>query len=473
MFQPPSGARSPAPPRRSRSLIPILSLCVLLVLGAAAPLLRAQDEPTPDDLAQRLAEALARIDQLEGRVAELEGQAGPEDDLEAQLQSLIVEEPEKPPPRTSFLSAYNPSIGVFMDATVDAGNAQEKLGVNGDRFSLRETEIDLRAPLSPFATGVLVTTFEDAGSGAFDVGVEEGYADVALGALLDTDTVAQAKVGRFRVPFGHDNVLHTHDQLQVDRSIPVTKLLGNEGLIGDGIQVSSPVHYSEDEDGLGATTSVAAALVNGEMLTGDEGLLGERAADAGLTLNSDAPMVVGRVSHYKELSTISDLELGASVIKGLNSRAVMTDAPSRIEPTFYSVDATWRHRDDETGVGGWLLTGEAITSHTDFGQPGVAGFPSGGMTARGWSLTAQRQTDINTFIGLRVGRSDQIGTDDTFNDVSPYISWYADEFFRLRVQGQRLQRHAAGPGDATAYRLLLEATWNFGTHLPHPYWVNR
>ena len=57
-------------------------------------------------------------------------------------------------------------------------------------------------------------------------------------------------------------------------------------------------------------------------------------------------------------------------------------------------------------------------------------------------------------------------------DVTPYVTWYADEFFRLRLQAERLWIDGAGGSD-TVNRALFEATWNFGAHMPHPYWTNR
>lgn len=473
---PPDRPRSvPSCPRR---LPWLLSSCLLL-----APLARAQENPPPAsppqedaaELARRLAEALQRLEQLEQRLQQLEAderERVAEDDLEAQLRGLIEEPPPGAAPRTVFPSAYNPRIGVFMDAVAEAGDAQEDLDAeDGDRFSLRETEIDFRLPIAPFAEGVLIAVFEDEGGGEFESSVEEGYADVSVGALLDADVSTRARLGRFRVPFGHDNKLHTHDLLQVDRPLAVMRLLGEEGLIGDGVEFTQPLFHAGDEPGTGRTTTLQLAVVNGDVTSGHHSALGELAEDAGLELDSDAPTAVARLSHFMELSALSDLELGASGLRNLGDEAVTTDAGTEIEQQAYGVDATWRHRDDETGVGSWLLNGESIVTETDWGAATLPGVPFGEHTRRGWWLTGQRQLSPTTYLGLRYGKSDELGSDAVWRDLSPYVSWYPDEFFRIRLQGQHL--HLSGADDEDVQRLFLQVTWNFGAHLPHPYWTNR
>jgi hypothetical protein len=454
---------------------PCLILACLASALTLSPSLHAQDREL-DELRAELRAALATIATLEGRVSTLEGERtlrAAEDDLEAQLQALVMPEPAAPR-RTVFPSAGNPRIGVFADAVGEFGNAEEKLGEDGDRFSLRETEVDLRLDISPFAEGVFITTFEDAGNGEFESHVEEGYATVAVGDMLDMDTTAQVKLGRFRVPFGTVNRTHTHDLPQVDRPYGFTQQLGEEGLIGDGVEATFPLYHGEGGDGLGSATTAQVALVNGEMLSGDEGLLGELADGAGLGLESDAPLVVARVSHFVELSALSDLELGASHLADVGSNSLRTDVGSKVYPSASGLDLTVRLRDDESGRGSWLFSAEAIRSDYDFAPSNAAGFPVGSDRSTGYWATVQRQLTANTYVGLRVGETDVFGTDgsDQILDVSPYVTWYADEFFRLRLQGQHLDVDSPGANESVN-RVFLQSTWNFGAHNPHPYWSNR
>ena len=92
----------------------------------------------------------------------------------------------------------------------------------------------------------------------------------------------------------------------------------------------------------------------------------------------------------------------------------------------------------------------------------------------GSSSTIQRQLSPSVYLGLLYARSDELGTEDKDNSISPYLSWYADEFFRIRWQIDRQNRDVAdGPDVNGAYRGIMQFTWNFGVHQPHPYWVNK
>ncbi len=410
---------------------------------------------------------------LEQRVGELEAaRAG--DGIEDQLRTLI--EPgafETAPARTSFASDFNPAIGVFADSVIEAGNASEKLGEDGDRFSLREIEMDIRAPISPWAEGVLVVAYEDAGAGETETRIEEAYIDLQAGDLLDLDTDAQAKVGRFRAPFGATNRLHTHDLIQTDRPYAVQNILGEEGIVGDGIELTLPVSHRETEDGRGRTSTAHIALVNGELLAREESALGVQADDAGVELDSDSPIFLARWSEFWELDELSDVEFGVSYLRNVGDDAVQTDAGTDIEPEIYAFDATWRSDSDESGVGGWVVQSEVIHSELDFGNTAAGDLPTGDESAHGHYIVAQRQMSPNTYAGLRYGKSDSIAGDAEVTDISPFVSWYPDEFFRIRLQGQHLDVDDSSSGDESVTRVFLQFTWNIGAHQPHPYWVNR
>ena len=466
-----------SPRRRAPLPAPWLrSACLAALLCLTAPPLSAQQADV-DDLREQLEAALATIAELQQRVTRLEGpqdDVNVADDLEAQLQALLIEEPSEPgPPRRTFLpSATNPTIGVFVEALAEGGDADEIFGTNGDRFSLREVEVNFALPISPFADATFVTAFEDLGSGEFESKVEEVFTDVSIGALTDTDSTAGMRVGRFRLPFGIDNRLHTHDLPQADRPLAITQQLGAEGLIGDGLQLTLPLGTSESAAGQVSATTAEVALVNGDLFTGEEALLGGLADGAGLTLDSDAPVLVARASHFVELDETSDVEFGASWITGVGSRAVVTDVMTEIDPEALAVDVTWRSRDDETGQGSWLLSAQGVRTAVDFNQAATPGFPTGSERSDGYWFTAQRQTGATTYWGLRVGSSEVLGADDDISAISPYMSWYADEFFRVRLQAQRLRGRLGGQR-RTAHRAMLQLSWNFGAHKPHPYWTNR
>ena len=454
---------------------------LVLALPAAA-----QDAPPvdPADEIRQLREALERERQarvaLEQRLSALESQVGraDQDEAEARLRALVGEaDLQAAPPRApSSPSFYNPAIGVFMDAVASAGNLDNELDApERDRFSLRETEVDFRLPLSPFAEGVAIFTWEDAGGqGQFDSSIEEGYANLSLGGLLDTDWTTTAKLGRFRPVFGRNNALHTHDWLQVFQPLPVQDLLGQEGIVGDGVMFTQPLWHSGDAPGEGQSTRLDLSLVNGDTLEGDGHPLTDLADDADLGLESRGPVVIGRLGHYVELGGLDDVEFGVSHLTSLSNNALQTSANSQIRPSYWDADVTWRIRPDETGIGSWLLQAEALRTDIDYRQSNDPDFPEGKQVRGGWWTTVQRQMTPTVYLGLLYAESDRLGSRDHERAVSPYVTWYADEFFRIRAQLDLFNRDVAdGPDINDAYRALLEFTWNFGVHQPHPYWVNK
>jgi hypothetical protein len=461
-------------PRRAVARLFARAAVLAVLCSSSLSAQDSQDETVRELLRQLEAERAAR-QALEARVLQLE-QRGEEgfDDLERRLQGLVAPvELEPAPPRAPTSPAfYNPAVGVFMDARIDAGNFDTRLDEDTDDFSLRETEIDFRLPIAPFAEGVAILAFENAGNNEFESLVEEGYAGLDLGALLDNGWDATARLGRFRPMFGRNNQLHLHDWLQVNQPLPVRNLLGEEGVVGEGLALRQPLFAWESEDGVAQASSLDVAIVDGELLTGEEGLLGELAEDAGLALDSDGQLLVARASHYIAMDEgRSDLELGLSRIDRLGSDAVQTDTGANVKTEYWDADVTWRSRPAEHGVGSWLVQAEMIRADLDDEGAGLVG----DERESGWWLTVQRQIAANLYLGLLYGESDVLGDPAEDTSISPYLSWYADEFFRIRAQLEHLSRDGNGSGEdfSDANRALLQFTWNFGAHQPHPYWVNR
>ncbi|HZM01248.1 MAG TPA: hypothetical protein VFD43_13460, partial [Planctomycetota bacterium] len=314
-----------------------------------------------------------------------------------------------------------------------------------------------------------VFAWENLGNNEFEAVIEEGYADIALGALFDTGWDTTAKLGRFRPMFGRNNQLHRHDWMQVNQPIAVQNLLGGEGVIGEGVMFNTPLFHAGEEPGTGQTTTLNVAFVNGELFTGEENAPGSIAEDAGDPLSSDGEMAVSRLSHFMELGQLSDLELGVSNITRLDDDSIVLETGEEVDPSYWDADITWRSRDDETGVGSWVLQAEAIRAEVDDDGAGV--FASGHRD--GWWTTIQRQLSPTVYLGLLYSESEMLDSSAEQDAISPYISWYADEFFRIRTQLDFLDQDDSADDFSDAHRLLMQFTWNFGAHQPHPYWVNK
>lgn len=482
--------------RRTRRPSP---LALAALLAGLSPALSAQ--AADDDVRAQLAEALELIRQLTGRIETLEAdrdQAAADAALEAQLQALVTPEPGDGQqvggfdPQSPFGSApgsltptgnfplagnpiaaqrlYNPTIGVFIDAIGATGNTRERMGdAFGDRFSILETEVDIRSPIAPFADGVLILARESEGDAELEAIVEEGYADVDLDTLTGIDSDLLVRVGRFRLDFGADNRLHTHDLPLFGRPDPSVAQLGGDGLIGDGMQLMVP--FTGTDPNATSATTASLAVVNGDVFAGHHSVLDEFAEDNGLELSGDAPAAVARLSHFTELTPLSNLEVGVSHIQGLSSDVLLTDVGSKVQPRSSALDVTLRLNDDESRQRSWFIQGLVQDTVVDFNDAGVAGFPVGTEEARGFSLIAQRQVAQNLYLGARVSETDVLAEGMDRRAIEPYVAWYANEFFRIRLQGGLFKERMPGV-DTRAHRALVQFTWNFGAHRPHPYWAN-
>ncbi|MDP6502174.1 MAG: hypothetical protein QF886_01105, partial [Planctomycetota bacterium] len=200
---------------------------------------------------------------------------------------------------TSSLSAFNPRITVFADllARADDRTVRNEDGdIIGDRIALRETEIDFRADVDPFAKGMLILALEEETPNQFDITIEEGYA-----TFETLPFNLHAKAGRFRTGFGQINKLHLHDLPQVNYPLPVRTFLGEEGDVQNGLAVS----YLAPEFS-GFVPELDFQLLNGEnepVLAGGD---------------SNSPAYLGHLKLFRDVGENQFIELGVSHLYGFN-----------------------------------------------------------------------------------------------------------------------------------------------------------
>ncbi|MFQ5506945.1 MAG: hypothetical protein ACE5F1_19410, partial [Planctomycetota bacterium] len=305
------------------------------------------------------------------------------------------------------LTAFNPRVTVFGDATLAAvsGTLRNEDGDDvGDRFSLRETELDFRADIDPFAKGVAILALAEETPGVFELEAEEVYASFhALPWNL------KLEAGRFRTSFGQVNRLHTHDLPQTDRPLAVRNFLGEEGDIQNGLRLEYLV------PGMAAPTlRLSYELVNGE---NDRVLAGP---------GSDVPAHLGRVAAFFDLGGVSWLELGGSVLGGRAEAGGGTTLLAGADLLF-----KWRPA-ERSELRSLVLQVEAFT--LDRKLAGQQIHSSGAFGSLLW------QQDRRWYLGLR-GDWSQFADVDRGDEwaLSGWISYYTSEFLRLRLGYEHLE----------------------------------
>jgi hypothetical protein len=412
-----------------------------------------------------------RLDKLERRLNELEADVKSRDEEIARLKSQLDQ------PRTTQPSAddiertkddvlrdlesreamtspltlqrpaatFNPDIAVVIDTLGTWSNDRGNDAWN--RFDVREAELDLRAAIDPRADGVLVLAFErDVHNPPFPETGEEEEEGVESSANIEEAYAffhdfgvpnLTAKLGRFHLRFGRQNILHLHDLPTSDPALVNQAFLAPESLIDSGLSLSYviPPRLVGDQ-----YIELMAEIVTGEGAHSESPTLNG-------DIDVDSPAFNFHALWNRDLGDDINLELGASWLTAQGNASV----------NLYGIDATIVRRGPAGKFNSQLLQAEAI-----YGS--VAG-----ESAWGFYVLGQQQLHKDWYAGLRVDWTENpLLASDEMWAISPYVSWYWSEFLRFRLEYQ----HRNGDVE-NADVLYMQATFIFGAHPPHPYWSMR
>jgi hypothetical protein len=456
---------------RSRFLI--LIIVELSLFGIKMPV--AAQEP-PDSLRMQIEDLRKEVERVKGELAELKNlQAGvPQsqsdelDQLEDRLDRRLRELENKidAVSRASAPTAFNPRMTASMNVAARADDktvydSQGETQIQNRPF-LRTVELDLRAPVDPFAEAVAIVSLEDQAGKGFEIDAEEAYGLIKRIPVLETAPLGmKIKVGKFRAAFGVDNKLHMHDLPWTTRPLAVTKYLGTEhgeffesGLNPIGIDfdffVPNPIPSSTLE-------------MNLDLL---------RAGDIGLSLGNSGkqPAYLAHLNWSRDWENVHLLTLGLSAYRE-------DGFPSTY---LYGADITYKwspveRRDIHSFVmGGEIFLGRNIVrNELDLNHDGVPDLIQD-VTNKplGWFAYAQYQLSWWVYLGGRYEVVDE-PTNDKLNTkaLSGYLSYYTTEFLRFRLGIEH--RTSDLPQHQTVNSALLEINFVFGSHPTEPYWVSR
>ena len=360
-----------------------------------------------------------------------------------------------PPPRVG--ASFTPDIAVITDAVGTYSPDRENDAYN--RFDIREVELDLRAPVHPKADAVAIFAFErdvenpifaeaeggeeeEGGGPESSTGVEEAYLflhDLGVQNLT-------AKLGRFHLRFGRQNLLHLHDLPTTDPPFVNQAFLAPEALIDSGISLSYilPSRIVGDQ-----YVEVIAEVVTGEGADSESPTLqGD--------LSVDSPAVNTHVLWNTDIARDWNLELGGSWLTAHG------DADNRRDVNLFGADVTLIRTDPTGGFRNSILQAEAIYGVVDDEERNAE-------ESFGVYLLGQQQLNRDWYAGLRLDwTQNPADADQEAWGVTPYVSWYWSDFLRFRASYQ----HRDGDREDEDI-FYLQATWLFGAHPPHPYWSMR
>ncbi|MBI3770638.1 MAG: hypothetical protein HY271_19385 [Deltaproteobacteria bacterium] len=441
-------------------LLPVVALVALAPIAAAA-----NETQEIRELRKEVGELRDAVRELKGQLRQLKGQppapvatTEQEKELEAEIRAAMPPlAPGTLAPGVGAVAAappVQPAVGAGIGKSSSILNPD--ISFNGDftflgtdnrqlnkanRFSFREAEVGFQAPIDPYARADAFITFDEGES----PGVEEAYA-----TFLTLPYNLQARIGKFRLSFGKNNLLHRHALSQTDRPLAEVANFGEEGLSGTGIGVSYLVPNPWDQYVL-VTGEVANGL--GEELEGAQGIPLERPAP-GRSL--DDFVYVGHAQSFFDLNANNNIEVGGSFLAN--------EPRSGTDTRVYGVDLTYRWRPlAQQGYRQFLWRSEGYFTHQDTHAAGRSVFDTSGGYTYGEYRLGQTQ-----WVGTRVDWTEIPGTSGKKEwGVYPYFTFSPLEFGYFRVGYEYVRSDRLN--DKDSHRVWLQYNFSIGPHAAHAF----
>ena len=222
-------------------------------------------------------------------------------------------------------TTLNPDISAVGDFRVyshnDPGRSEESEKLNLADPSL---ELVIGGYLNPYARADIVAAWEEGANAA----IEELYVTFLRGLPLNMN----ARVGKFRLPFGRLNPTHPHTYPFIFIPLPHREFFGEEGVNDIALQSSFYIPTGS------AFTEFQAALLKGDALYGHEH---EHAAEE--TEHEEARRdlgVFGRLATSLAVSETAELALGVSALNAPYAEEPHTDTGAMPLETHNQLRAT-------------------------------------------------------------------------------------------------------------------------------------
>lgn len=361
-------------------------------------------------------------------------------------------------------NALNPRLSAIPDFVAQAGPRSTDGG-----FRLRELELGLAADVDPYVRVDAFIGFPGAGlaGGHAQVEVEE-----AFGTLTQLPWGLTARAGKFLPNFGRLNMVHGHELDQVERPVALRNFLGDEGLNSVGAEVSA-------SRGLGAVLFEGTYALLNDLGVEDEEKKVQVTAPNGDTVEVKVDEDASPRRRARDLAHVAKLRAATDFADAWTLDAGLSGAVHQARLSEHrklgGVDLTLRWKPAQEGIyRSFLWRGELVHSRRDVREAkdlnGAAGNRTPGYRTerRGFYTYAQYQPARRWKAGLRLDYAESAVTNATRSPTraaSPYVTWAATEFNRLRAQ---YEYHTLA-SRAHENRVFLQWTLVLGPHGAHPF----
>jgi hypothetical protein len=350
-----------------------------------------------------------------------------------------------------------PDISVVGDLIGDfspEGSTQE----DGRRLSVREVELALQAAVDPYFRG-------DVFLGVSDV---EGIAiEQAFLTTTALPWALEAKLGRFLMPVGKQNMTHRHDLHTIEYPFVLQRFLGPEGLKGTGVSVSrifAPLGFYQE---------LIVSMIDAVEEEEEEGEGDPIVLEAPINRRLSGLGYHARLRNYWDLSESSNLEVSGSVLTGKRAQPFADAAGGGVtgiaaRQSVISADVTYRWRPLQQGLyRSFIVQAEVMRQMNDVPEvPAGQTFAGPDRSFTGAYAFARYQITRRGYLGSRFDWiEDPDAGGETLTAVSGYLEFFPSEFSKLMAAYERLN-----PENGSGLnRILLQATFALGPHKPHPF----
>lgn len=450
----------------------ILCTLALLCAGGAVDVVRAQQ---PDSTSRRDSTRRAQSDSA----ARADSIARADSAFLAQQLQQGAPTPGAPsaPAATGTAGPTNPRLLPDVSAVGDLiadlspdGSTQE----DRTRFGVREVEVAIQAAVDPYFRGDVFLGLNDVEK----VSIEQAY--------LTTTSLPwglEARLGRFLMPVGKQNVTHRHDLHTIEYPYVIQRFLGAEGLKGTGLwaskifapfgfyqelQVTAVDRFGEAPEGLTPATPVNRRL-------------------SGLAYSA-------RLRNYWDLTQAANVELAASAITGRVEREACVDQLAQCLPTrdltlpglqgvtavaarqsVVGADFTYRWRPLQQGLyKSFFLQAEYMRQLNQRDAPGatISGLRlaqlAPGRDYDGGYVFGRYQLAQRLFLGSRYDNlQDPESAGARLQAGSGYLEFWPSEFSKLVAGYEHLFNSPSVGADVD--RIIFQASFAVGPHKPHPF----
>jgi hypothetical protein len=360
--------------------------------------------------------------------------------------------PQQRPPNARLLPDIS-VVGDFIGDFSPEGSTQE----DGRRLSVREVELAVQAAVDPYFRGDVFFGVSDLEG----IAIEQAFlTTTALPWALD------AKVGRFLMPVGKQNMTHRHDLHTIEYPYVLQRFLGPEGLKGTGVSVSrifAPLGFYQE-----LIVSMIDEVVAEEEEEGDPIVL-----EAPINRRLSGLGYHARLRNYWDLSQSSNLEVSGSVLTGKRAQPFadatgddVTGVAAR--QSVISGDVTYRWRPLREGLyKSFILQAEVMRQVNEVPEvPAGQEFGGPDRSFTGAYAFARYQITRRSYLGSRFDWLEDADADgETLIAISGYVQFFPSEFSKLMAAYERVN-----PENGSGLnRILLQATFALGPHKPHPF----